>query len=268
MSAASPDNGLPSSGPLPERHETTDGTTFWGDIPEERFQNAADQFPVLKYVIEAYFGSPERKRRDGEFLVQYDTLGEESAEFNGFMDDLDAAIKKYTLASALINGLMAADMAPTEMRTQLVALKDQISEQGDYAAPEPAEDKDPFLINSAQDRVNASFLWRREIPIGPLKGRPQPLAYYGLAGLALVVVGLLATEIPFGLAQTVGKVVILLGAAICLLIAVGTLALRSSYMHPDQEAEREAVRAEESESKTARRGRGSGFLSRLNPFTH
>lgn len=268
MSTSTPFNGTPPAG-LPERHETSDGTVYWGDIPQARFESAAERWPVLKYVIEEYFGSPERESTDASFLARYESLGEDSSEFNGFQDDLDAAIKQYTLASSLVNGLMGISLSGGEVRTQLVALKDQLLQQGEYDPnPTPAEgqtddeDEDPFKVNSAADRIRASFLWERELPFGLLGGKSYPIIYFFTAAVGCLLLGLLISFIPF--IGGLGRILMVLGGIACFVLAVGILAIRSDYMHPDRDAEREKKKKEVEEKK---KERGS-FFSRHNPFAN
>lgn len=251
----------------PERHETTDGTVYWGDVPAARFEAAAEKFPVLKYVIEEYFGSPEREAKDSRFVARYAKIGEDSAEFNGFLEDLDGAIRQYVVAASLVNGLMGIEMSSGEVRTQLASLKDQVLQQGDFD-PEPEEEgteetkDDRFLVQSAPERMQATFLRKREIPIGPLKGRPQPVIYYFFAGVALVLVGLLISFIPY--VGGLGSILMLLGGTICFLLAVGILAMRKEYMHPEEAEEREEAKREAEERKKDK----PGFFARHNPFTN
>jgi len=265
MSPAHPgDESPPTNGSL-YRHTTVDGTTYWGDVSEERFQAAAERFPVLRYTVEAYFGSPERKARDREFLARYDQEGEEATEFNGLIDDLTDAIRHYPTAAPLINGLMGADLPPTEIRTLLADLKDQMLHQGAYAEVEDTRTSkdDPLLVSSAPDRVQASFMWRREIPIGPLKGRPQPLLYYFLAGVALFIFGLLVTMIPVDLIQDLGKVIIVVGIIICFIFAVGIISIRNAYIRAQNQSD-EPDAPDDIEPQEAKPKRG--VFSRLNPF--
>lgn len=250
----------------PSRHETSDGTFYWGDISESKFERATDQFPVLKFVIEEYFGSPEHQTRDVEFLARYEAVGEDSAEFNGFLDDLTRAIKQYSLAATLVNGLMGATFSPSEVRTQLTSLKDQILNEGVFAPDEEEEEEeDKWLVKSAPERLQASFLWKREIPIGPLKGKQYPMIYYLLAGVVVVLLGLLISYIPY--VGGIGVILMLLGGIACFAIAVGTLAMRTEYMRPD-EAEDRAEKKREIEEKKAEKqsNKRSGLFSRMNPF--
>lgn len=255
-------NGLPRAGYL--RHETSDGTVFWGDIPQEKFERATASFPILKYVIEEYFGSPERPTRDTEFLERYEAIGEESAEFSGFLDDLTAAIKKYSLAASLVNGLMGTTMTNGEVRTHLTMLKDQILQQGDFD-PQAEDANDPFLVNSAEDRIKASFLWKREIPIGPLKGKAYPVIYYFLAGVLVVLIGLGISYIPY--IGTFGVLLMFIGGIICFIVAVGMLSMRNEQLHPEKAQEREAKIAELEKEKAERnKAKKGGLLQRINPF--
>lgn len=249
----------------PARHEASDGTAYWGDVSETKFERAAERFPVLKFVIEEYFGSPERQTRDVEFLARYEVVGEDSAEFNGFLDDLTDAIKQYSLAASLVNGLMGVTLSPSDVRAQLTSLKDQVLHEGEFAPEEEVEEKDPFLVKSAPGRLQASFLWRREIPIGPLKGKNYPVIYYLIAGIAIVLVGLLISYIPY--VGGIGVILMVVGGVACFIVAVGTLSMRNEYMHPDEAEEREEKKREVEEKKAEKKNRtGGGLLSRMNPF--
>lgn len=261
---STPDETTPPNAAL-SHHEAADGTVYWGDIPEEKFERAADRFPVLKFVIEEYFGSPQRQTRDVEFLNRYAAVGEDSAEFNGFLDDLTSAIKQYSLATTLVNGLMGLTLTSSEVRTQLTSLKDQVLDEGEFAPEEVDPKEDPFLVKSAPERLQASFLWRRELPFGPLKGKSYPVIYYLIAGIVVVLVGLAISYIPY--VGGLGVILMLLGGIATFVIAVGTLSMRSAYMHPEEEAERDAKRREIDEKK-AEKGKktGDGLLARMNPF--
>lgn len=261
MTTPSNPEETPDPSAVPERHETSDGTVYWGDISEDKFQRAIEKFPVLAFVVEEYFGSPERQTRDVEFLSRYEAIGEETAEFDGFLNDLNEAIKQYNLATTLVTGLMGVTLSASEVRTQLTSLKDQILHEGDFA-PEDEKDDDPFLINSAPERLQASFLWKREIPIGPLKGKEYPVIYYLLAAIAVVLVGLLISYIPF--VGGLGVILMFVGGIAAFVVAVGILSMRSEYMHPDEAEEREAKKREVQEKKA--RKKGNGLFSRLNPF--
>lgn len=271
MSSPTPPSGLPSEG-LPERHETADGTVYWGDIPQERFEKAAERWPVLKYVVEEYFHSPERTSKDAKFLARYESVGEDSAEFNGFQDDLDDAIKQYSLAAALINGLMGISLSSSDVRTLLASLKDQVLQQGEYDPNPDADDDsktdekdgdDPFGVNSASERVAASFFWKREIPFGPLKGRQFPLVAYFGAAVGCILVGLLISFIPF--VGGLGSILMLVGGIICFVLAVGILDLRKDAMEPERAKKREEAKKEIEEKKKDRGGKG--FFARKNPFS-
>lgn len=262
MTTPTPPDESPSSGAESLRHEASDGTIYWGDISAEKFERAAERFPVLKYVIEEYFGSPERQTRDIEFLERYEELGEDSAEFNGFLDDLNEAIKQYTLATTLVNGLMSANLSSSEVRTQLTSLKDQVLHEGEFGPEDEDHDDDPFLVNSAQERVQASFLWKREIPFGPLKGKAYPMVYYLIAGIAVVLLGLLISYIPY--IGGFGVLLMAIGGIACFIVAIGTLSMRNEHMHPEEAEERERKR-QELEAEKGSSGSG-GLLSRINPF--
>lgn len=259
---STPDETPPPSVAL-SRHETNDGTVYWGDISEEKFERAAERFPVLKFVIEEYFGSPQRQTRDVQFLNRYAAVGEDSAEFNGFLDDLTSAIKQYSLATNLVNGLMGLTLTSSEVRTQLTSLKDQVLGEGEFAPEEVEPDNDPFLVKSAPERIQASFFWRRELPFGPLKGKSYPVIYYLIAGIVVFLIGLGISYIPY--VGGVGVILMLIGGIATFLIAVGTLSMRSEHMHPEEEVEREAKR-QEIEEKKASKEKGEGLLSRMNPF--
>lgn len=245
------------------RQESSDGTVFWGDVSPMRFERAAERFPVLKYVIDEYFGSPEQENKDVQFLARYAEIGEDSAEFNGFLDDLTEAIKQYSMAASLINGLMGTTMTNGEVRNQLTMLKDQVLEQGEFD-PQATDDQDPFLINSASDRIQASFMWRREIPIGPLKGKAYPVVYYFLAGVAIFLLGLGISYIPY--VGGLGVILMLIGGIVCFVVAVGTLAMRNDYLHPEKERAREAKKAEMEDKKDDKNQSKPGLVSRMNPF--
>lgn len=267
MTAATPTDGAPSPESITQRHEASDGTVFWGDVSAERFEAACDEFPVLKFVIEEYFGSPEKPGRDSVFLAQYAEVGEDSAEYAGFMDDLTAAIRKYQLATPLIDGLMGATLSPAEVRTNLVSLKDQLLEQGAFS-PVDIEDerkRDPLLVDSTDERLKSSFLRQREIPFGPWKGRTFPMYMYLLASLALVLIGLGITYIPY--VGKVGFVFILVGGVGAFVFAIAMLSMRSDFNHPEVVEAREEARRESEEKKAARKQRG-GFMSRINPFSN
>lgn len=265
MSPSTPTNGTPSLGP--ERHESSDGTTFWGDIPLERFDRAADRFPVLKYVIEEYFASPEQKSKDGLFVSHYQQLGEESSEFDGFIDDLEGAIRQYSLAAALVNGLMGIDLSSKEVRSLLASLKDQVLQQGEFD-PSPSTEEggsDPFKVSDAGDRVKASFLLERELPFGLAGGKRYPVVYYLAAAVGVVALGMVISFIP--IIGDLGRILIFVGGIACFVFAVGILAIRSEYMNPDEAKEREEKKKEIEEKKKEKKNRG-GVLRRLNPFAN
>lgn len=248
---------------VPERHEASDGTVYWGNIPGDKFERSTEKFPVLKYVIEEYYGSPERPLRDVDFLTRYEAVGEESAEFDGFLEDLNSAIRQYSLAAVMVNGLMGVTLAATDVRAQLTSLRDQVQHQGDFA-PED-EDEDKFLIHSTPERLQASFFWKREIPIGPLKGKEYPVVYFLFAAIAVVLVGLAISYIPF--IGGLGVILMALGGIATFLIVIGILSMRSEYMHPEEAEEREAKKREVEEKKAKKDGEGKGsFLTRINPF--
>lgn len=252
------------------RHEADDGTVYWGDVDAGKFARASERFPVLKFVIEDYFGSPERQSRDTEFLVRYEEIGEESAEFNGFLEDLDTAIKQYSLATTLVNGLMGVNLASTEVRTQLTSLKDQVQHQGDFRDSDPEEDaqKDPWMLETTPDRLQASFFYKRAlIPVGSLKDKPLPMYYYILASILLILVGLGISYIPF--IGGLGTIFMVIGAILCFLLAVATLSMRSDYINPERERQREEKRrelAEKKKEKEREKENKRGVFSKLNPF--
>lgn len=247
---------------LPERHVAPDGTLYWGDIDEERFTAAADAFPVLKYVLDTYYPSPEngvRPGKDAQFVAQYQEVGETTAEFDGLADDLTRAIRQYNLSTVLVNGLMAANFAPTECRALLSSLDDELHSRGEFAQDIPAEDADAgeddqFRIASAPDRVRATFLHKRAIPIGPLKNHPLPLIAYIGVGVVLAALGVLITYIP--VVGQIGVLFIIAGAIIAVVFAVGALGLSSDYNRADEDDE-------EGDEQQHR-----GLLSRLNPFSN
>lgn len=263
MTTPSNPDETPTPSSVPERHETSDGTVYWGDIPEGKLDRASERFPVLKFVVEEYFGSPERQTLDVHFLARYEEVGEDTAEFDGFLDDLNDAIKQYNLATTLINGLMGVTLSPSEVRTQLTSLKDQVLHEGDFAPEDEADD--PFLVNSAPERLQASFLWKRELPIGPLKGKQYPVIYYLIAAVLVVIIGLLISYIPY--VGGLGVILMFLGGIATFIVAIGILSMRSEYMHPDEAEEREAKKREVEEEKAQKgKKKGNGLLSRMNPF--
>ena len=256
-------------GPL-DRHETEDGSVYWGDISASQFSRATERFPVLRFVIEEYFGSPEKDPRDTEFLARYEQTGEDSAEFSGFLDDLDAAIKQYSLAATLVNGLMGVTLPATEVRRQLTSLKDQVTHQGEFSDTPPEEDQtpdDPWMVSSTQDRLQASFLWERAIPIGPLKDKPFPMYYYIIASVLILLLGLAISYVPF--IGNIGIFLMIVGIIGCFLLSVATLGLRNDQMHPEKERlrqEKEREIEERRKERQEKRENNPGLFTRLNPF--
>lgn len=265
-STETPPNNAPE-GPSEDasslRHETPDGTVYWGTVSTKKFEQAAATFPTLRYVLEAYFGSPERQSRDAEFAQRYQSIGETTSEFEGLAAELKQAIRQFSLSANLVNGMMGLDLPAAEVRELLVQLDDQLHLRGEYAVDVPDEDEDEgrdaseedrFLIQSAPDRVQSTFMHRREIPIGPLKGHPLPLIAYFGAGIGLVVVGILITFIP--IVGRFGMILIIAGAVIAFVVALAIIGMGRDYNNPEEDDEEE----DDEDRK--------GILQRINPFSN
>lgn len=240
--------------PVLARHEAADGTVFWGDIRADRFEKAADDFPVLKFVLETYFPSPENpSERSAQFIAEYHALGEDSSVFAGLSDDLMRAVRQYTLSATLVNGMFGSDEPAAAIRAQLADLDDQLHKRGAYA---PVEEKvapvDRFRVSNAQERMQSSWMHRIVIPVGPLN-RPIPLAAYLGGGLAILLLGILVSFIP--VIGRVGLLLIFLGAIVMAIMAFGIISLSKDYDEPEEDEEED-----EDEGRP-------GLLSRFNPFS-
>lgn len=242
--------------PHAHRYITPRGNEYWGDLDEpDLFDTAVETFPILAYVLQAYFGSPDTESRDHEFIAAYEDVGETSAEFEGFMDNLTDAIAQWRLSSVLVNGTLGTTLEPALVRRELSALKDQLLHQGQFAPPDSSGD--PLRINSAPTRLSAVWTHHRAIPGTE---RTFPMWLYATVGAGLALVGYGVTYIP--VIGGFGTLLIILGGLVLVLVALGILELTNRFNNPEQAAERDQA----AEGSPADRPKRRGLLSRINPF--
>lgn len=212
-------------------------------------------YPQLRAALEKYV----IPGREDDLVLRYQQYGEETAEFAGLKDELDAAVRDSGGAAAMFQELTGYDGDPSEVRDGMIALSDRLRGVGAYDVQNASKVEGAELF-AKSGGVPLQFGGRPVL----FRGKPLPLWTMLALSAAVVFVGYFLTYVPWPSWLTVvPKIFFLFGLAGLVFSAAAITQLRSEARDPAKAARR-AKAIEDAQRKHEEKSAGRSNWFRRN----
>ncbi len=233
-------------------------------------------FPVLQPVLEAYYPGPGRRVDEGgdaRLLEDYAREGEDSARFEGLMDDLRSAIRRPKAAAAMVNAVLGLEgedaVDGVQARELLADLADRLragdsgTGDGEDADADEAGEKPPASRDSVAV-LQYVVLRKVALPVPWFRDHPLPMWVFLGSGFAIGTVGLLLGRLPLpGPLAWIPALLSLLGLVLMAAAALTMKGLEDDITKPEKAAKRAERRAEQDAKREDARERRSRLFRNI-----